>query len=367
MKKIAIVRFDVSFGGIEHQIINLVSQLYHDYLFVLITKESSDFAKEFEKYGKVYFIGTTHLFDARKKMIKIIEDENIDIIQSHMLREHYICCLCKYSIKNIYHIFRVHTYIDCSFISNLKKRLYHILSHILSNNVDLYLPINKINYDELIKRSKIKKEKIRIVHDGVKSINEAISNSDYFNYYDLVMVANLIYGKGHDIAIKALAELVKKNKKYNITFIGNKTVDNGDSEYSLNSLEKLAQELGVLNNVKFLGYVKDISPVLKDKSIVILPSYSEGTPNCLLEAMSAKKIVVASSVGGIPEFIQNEINGFLHKNKDYDELANIILKIKKMSKSKLKSLENSGYNIWLSEYCLEKVDEQFRKIYDRIV
>ncbi len=365
MKTIAIVRFAASFGGIEHQIINMVSRSNKNYKYILITHIKSEFSEEFKKYGKVFLIDTTKLFESKKRIMKIVDEESIDILQSHMLREHYICCLCKMVSKKIYHIFRVHTYINCSFISSYKKFLYHALSKLLSRFVDLYLPISKVNYDELCKYSRINKKKIRILHDGVRDMSKATSSGD-FDYYSLIMIANLVYGKGHDVAIRALAELVAKDKKYNITFIGSTDVDNGNDEYSLNGFNKLAKELNVLDNIKFLGYIKDVTSVLKDKSIFILPSYSEGTPNCLLEAMSAKKIVVASSVGGVPEFVEDSVSGFLHENKNYHELANKVLKIKKLPKSIINEIADNGYNTWLNEYNVEKICEEFKKIYEEV-
>lgn len=365
MKRIAIMRFAVAYGGIEHQIINIASTLCKKHYFILITNGESKFTEQFRKYGKVYIISTTKLFAAKKEVLKILRDESIDIIQSHLLREHFIGCLCKRTLKNIYHIFRVHTYIDCSFISNGRKKAYHLLTRILSKYVDLYLPINNKNYEEIIHRTKIKKSKVRVLHNAVRSIQNATSTKS-FDYYDLVMIANVIYGKGHDIAIKALSELVKKDEKYNITFIGSTDVDNGNSEYSVDYFLKMANDLGVKNNIKFIGFTESIEELIKEKSIIILPSYSEGTPNCLLEAMSAKKIVVASAVGGIPEFIENGNNGFLHENKDYKELSQIILKIKELPLLKIEQIANMGYETWYKEYSIEKNCLEFDRIYNEV-
>ena len=364
MKNIGIIRFNEGdMGGIEYQIINIVSNLDSTFFkFILITNKSTKFSKKFEKYGEVCYINKEHLLKSVRELKKFVKEKNISIIQSHMLREHYIGCLTKLKIKDLYHIFRVHTYINCSFISNLKKRLYHLLTFLLQKNVDVYLPINKKNYEELVNISKIKSNKVKIVHDGVKKIGNL--KNEEFNYEELIMIANFNYGKGHDIALRALRILVNKSPEYSITFVGenNKTEEN---KLILRETQELARELKIEKNVKFIGFVEDIEGVLKGKSIIILPSYNEGTPNCLLEAMSSKKIVIASCVGGIPEFIEDGRNGFLHENKDYETLAKKILKLKEISCPNLKNIKEEGYKTWEKGYSVSKLCQELKSIYEK--
>lgn len=362
MVNVGILRFNKGdLGGIEKQILNIVSKVKSkDINFILITDNETAFAKEFKKYGKVYYINSKKIFKSALELKKIIKADRIDIIQSHMLRESYIASIAQILNAKFYSIFRIHTYIDCSFIRKYKKNIYHIISHILSSKVDLYLPINIYNYEELIKRSKINKNKIEIIHDGVKKIENAINAN--LNLKDIVMIANFNYGKGHDVAIKALSELMKESNEYNITFIGG---ENGINltESILENNKNLAKKLGVEKNVKFLGFIEDIGEIIQNKSIVILPSYMEGTPNCLLEAMSAKKIVIASNVGGIPEFVIDGKTGFLHESKDYKELAQIILNLKNLKKDKIEEIEENAYEIWEKSYSVESMCNKLEAIY----
>lgn len=362
MINIGIIRFNRGdLGGIEKQILNMVSELSSDMIkFVLITNNDTLFAKEFKKYGNVYYIDSTKIVKSALELKKIIKSNKISIIQTHMLRENYIASIAKIFNTKFYNIFRIHTYIDCSFISKYKKNIYHIISHLLSSKVDLYLPINKYNYEELVNRSKIKKSKIEIIHDGVKKIENALNTN--FNFKDIVMIANFNYGKGHNVAIKALNELVKKSNEYNITFVG------GDNEINLKDSileksKKLVKELGLEKNTNFLGFVDDIGKIIKDKSIIILPSYMEGTPNCLLEAMSAKKIVIASSVGGVPEFIVDGKTGFLHQSKDYIELARKISDLQHLEETKIMEIEENAYQVWNEEYSVEAMCTKLKNIY----
>ena len=364
MINIGIIRFNSgNYGGIEHQIINIISYLKDDnFRFTLITNKETQFSSIFKKYGDVKLINSSNIWKASKEVKEIVEKNSISIIQSHMLKEHYIGALTKLRLKKLYHIFRVHTYINCSFISDLKKKLYHLLSFLLKSKVDLYLPINQVNEKELIKFSKVNKKKIMVIHDGVKSLKD-YKTSNTFDYYRIAMIANLNYGKGHDIALKALQLLVKKDKNYHLYFIGYERTKSPNGVSITEETKKLVKELGLEENVSFLGYKEDVGKEIQDIDIVILPSYSEGTPNCLLEAMSVKKVVIASAVGGVPEFIKDGVNGFLHENKDYETLANKILDLKNMKEEEIEKIRENGYKMWKEEYTVDNMCRNLRNIY----
>ena len=81
------------------------------------------------------------------------------------------------------------------------------------------------------------------------------------------------------------------------------------------------RELGITDNVVFLGHREDTDVLLQALDIFVLPSLSEGIPMALLEAMAASRAVVASRVGGIPEIIEDEVEGFLIEPMDVHSLA----------------------------------------------
>ncbi len=80
-------------------------------------------------------------------------------------------------------------------------------------------------------------------------------------------------------------------------------------------------DLGITLNVVFLGHREDTDALLLALDIFVLPSLSEGIPMALLEAMAACRAVVASRVGGIPEIVDDGIEGFLVEPMDVDSLA----------------------------------------------
>ena len=82
-----------------------------------------------------------------------------------------------------------------------------------------------------------------------------------------------------------------------------------------------AGNLGVGERVVFLGHREDTDVLLQALDIFVLPSLSEGIPMALLEAMAASRPIVASRVGGIPEIIEDGVEGFLVESMDVNGLA----------------------------------------------
>ena len=92
-------------------------------------------------------------------------------------------------------------------------------------------------------------------------------------------------------------------------------------------LEALARELGIEMRVDFRGGVADrsvLAAIFREAALFVLPSHSEGLGCVLLEAMAAGVAIVATSVGGIPELIENEVNGLLVPAADVRALADAI-------------------------------------------
>jgi glycosyltransferase involved in cell wall biosynthesis len=84
----------------------------------------------------------------------------------------------------------------------------------------------------------------------------------------------------------------------------------GDGPEYKSVMEKIAV-LGLTNRVYAPGIVSDIKPFLNRADVVLIPSRIEGIPIILFESMSMGKPVIASSVGGIPDIIEDGHNGFL--------------------------------------------------------
>lgn len=137
----------------------------------------------------------------------------------------------------------------------------------------------------------------------------------------LAAIARIDPKKDLETMLRAFAIVHNQNNKTRLLIAGG-----GFPKYQ-KKLEKLAEELGIQNNVTFLGFRNDPQVILSICDISLLSSLTEGLPNAILESMALGKPVVATEVGGIPELITDGEHGYLVPSGDYEQFACSILNI----------------------------------------
>lgn len=170
----------------------------------------------------------------------------------------------------------------------------------------------------------------------------------------LMSVGELTKRKNHMAVIEALACL----EEYDILY-----VVCGDGPMKAR-LRARAEELGVRERVKLLGFRKDIAELHKMADIFVFPSLQEGLPVALMEAMASGLPIVASRIRGNEDLIQNNRGGYLVKAQDSEQLAEAISKMiknpeqrDKMEKRNLEIIKHYG-----QDAVLQKMKEFFNEI-----
>jgi glycosyltransferase involved in cell wall biosynthesis len=129
----------------------------------------------------------------------------------------------------------------------------------------------------------------------------------------VVVVANLIEYKGHLDLLEAIS---LTNPKLLFEFVGQGPM--------LEVLLRRSSDLGINERVKFLGYHPNPIEVMLGAQFGVLPSHSEGLPNAILEAQSVGLPMIATRVGGIPEILHHNWNGFILNPRSPVDLAEAI-------------------------------------------
>ncbi len=134
----------------------------------------------------------------------------------------------------------------------------------------------------------------------------------------VLMVAALRPEKAHESLLAAAAALVTSPDSWKFLVVG-------DGELR-EALESKAGEMGLGAQVLFLGERADIPVLLALSDVLVLPSHDavETLPLAVLEAMAAGVPVVASSVGSLPDVLENDVNGKLITPADADGLARAV-------------------------------------------
>jgi len=127
--------------------------------------------------------------------------------------------------------------------------------------------------------------------------------------------------KGQKILLQSLAILLSQSLP-NVYLI---IVGNGPDEILI---KQTAKRLGLMNNILFVPFTRNVVSVLQIINILITPSlFKEGIPNVILEAFAMNIPVIASNIGGIPEVVVNGETGYLVDPGNADQIAKSIVKL----------------------------------------
>ena len=177
----------------------------------------------------------------------------------------------------------------------------------------------------------------------------------------ILFASRLLIHKGIIEFIDA-AELIKKKYK-NINFIVAGQIDrNNPSFIEKDLLEKYEKK----KVIKYIGYEKNIKKLFKKSSIIVLPSYREGTPKVIIEALSYGLPVIASKISGCKTLIKNNSNGILVPVKNVKALADAIIRLSKNRKLMNYFIKN-GRLYAKNELDLNLVINKHLKIYKQLI
>lgn len=156
----------------------------------------------------------------------------------------------------------------------------------------------------------------------------------------LILAARPEQAKGHTVAFKAIARLKLAGYKPSLWMTGKIAI--GHQDAFIDKLQRLAEQLDIVENIFFLGWQDNIPAVIQAADICILPSHTEGLPRSILESMVLGKPVIATPVGGIGDAIKDGRTGFLMPIDDDEVLANLVLQFVKNPLLKEKIITNAS-------------------------
>jgi len=137
------------------------------------------------------------------------------------------------------------------------------------------------------------------------------------------MVANMAPFKRHEDFLMMAAEMLNTRQDLEFWIVG----DDIGGTNRRQMLENLSEELGLATHVKFMGHRLDIPNILKKLHLLVVPSQFEPFGRVIIEAMACGRPVIGSREGGIPEIIDDGINGVLVKTGDYHAFAKAALQV----------------------------------------
>ncbi len=242
---------------------------------------------------------------------------NPDIIQSHNIKSHLFVRLTGL-FKSYPWIAFNHGYTAV----DLKDRIYNYADRFSLPRAYRVVAVCGPFGKRLIARG-VDRERIRIQHNSVKPFvvpnAEAVENvrRKHGIGEELVVLCagRLSTEKGQADLLEAVALIAKMPDipRFRLLLAG----DGVERQH----LEQLSARLGIQEKVIFAGHASDMRPYYAMASMLVLPSHSEGSPNVVLEALAAGLAVAATTVGGVPEILEEGRTGLMVPPRNSAALA----------------------------------------------
>lgn len=237
--------------------------------------------------------------------------------------------------------------------------LYYPAEWLCSYFTDVLITMNSEDFALAKKKMKAKKASfINGVGIDLKRMEETFKEDisrEAFGLRDddiiLLSVGELIVRKNHKTILRAISKI--KNDKIHYLIAGE-----GENR---DTLEQMARDLGIAKNVHFLGYRRDVYSLVKMSDIFCFPSYQEGLPVALMEAMAGSLPVVASRIRGNTDLVCEGKGGFLYRPDDSNGFA---AGLEQLIEDKALRLSMGAYNAEkVKGYDATEVCERLRDIY----
>ncbi len=299
-----------------------------DYLicnFSVKGQQGSDFEQEAKRRNlNLHFLKQNHFYDPTLilQTKELIKSHNFNIIQTHGHKANFIARFVKRKIQIPWVCF-VHGWTD----EDLKIRLYNRIDRWAIKSAHRIVAVSEAMKAKLVKNG-IPDPKITVIYNAIEDNGfyrdppdpdlkkQFAANSDTL----LVgVIGRLSREKGQRIFLEGWEKVCRQLPNAKAILVG----DGPDRKM----LEGMCVQRGLKDKVIFVGHQVNPHPFYRILDLVVMPSLSEGLPNVPLEALAHKKPIVATSVGGTPEVIEDGRNGILVKPGDSRSLADAVLEM----------------------------------------
>jgi teichuronic acid biosynthesis glycosyltransferase TuaC len=234
----------------------------------------------------------------------------------------------------------------CTKILTVSKDLEYKIKALGKDSIPVqtfHLGIDVANFMDLPSKS-ILIEKLRLNH-----------NKRY-----ILFIGRLIREKGIYELAQAFINISERFPDIDLILLG--------EEFKKDFLIRIFNEAGVLDRITFTGIIpyKQVAYYMKVSDLLVLPSWNEGLPNCVLEAMCSRIPVVASNVGGIPEALENEVTGLSVPPKNVEKLTQAIIRMLSNNQLRMKCVDN-GEKLVFDKFDVKKNALEFYYILNDLV
>lgn len=198
-------------------------------------------------------------------------------------------------------------------------RFFRLVERITHPLVDAWITNSAVAKKTLVSRCGIPPERVSVIYNGLEYLPTDVPTIRE-RPMEVLTVANLNPRKGHREYLQVVRQVLMAVPDARFVFVGRDDM-NGEVQQAI-------AEAGLSRHVRCEGFQADVSPWLRRARLMVLPSlWGEGCPTSILEGSSYGLPVVAYAIDGIPELIEDGVDGVVVSPNEPDKLAIAIIRI----------------------------------------
>jgi lipopolysaccharide heptosyltransferase II len=312
---------ELNSGGVETGTLDLSKELIrHGHKSVVISN-GGKLLNSLIDLGAIHYKLPVHekspftIFSMIEKIVDIIKNEDIDIVHARSRAPAFSAFFAAH-ISGKPFITTCHGYYSRHFFSRVMGwgRLVIVPSNVVARH--------------MIDNFHVPRDRIRLIPRGVdldKFPYKNPADRQQKKEYSIGIIGRITPIKGHIYLIRAISKVARILPNIKLYIIGKPPSEKPKYKQEL---ETLVKRLGLSQHIEFSGDSDNVPEVLKNLDLLVVPSIGEETfGRVIIEAQAAGVPVIASRIGGIVDIIRENENGILVNPKDYNGIADAILKV----------------------------------------
>ena len=350
---------------------SLIEELQKDFQVVILAPED-EYSEQVKAIAQTYFLqqllrkGTNPLQEIRllRELKKAYKQLELDAVIHFTIKPNIYGSIAasKIGIPSIAVVTGLgYTFLSKGIAARVAKKLYKIAfrknSHTIFQNPD--------DRQLFIDLRLVKKEKSSVVYGSGIDLEQfyPLPRIDNKNGFHILFVGRMLYDKGVQELLKAFTKSFNNDKTTTLHLVGE--IDEGNP--SAFSAVELEQILDKNENIIYHGKVSPVNEIIAKADCVVLPSYREGLPRVLLEALAMGKPIITTDVPGCREVVNHGVNGFLVENKSSNSLAGAMMKMRRLSSQELETMGSNGLKMVIEQFSSTVVNRNYVELIKQIL
>jgi glycosyltransferase involved in cell wall biosynthesis len=290
---------------------------------------------------------------AVRRLTRLLRDERADVLHTHAMIEVNVVARTAGRLARVPVLSHMHIENHLP-ASRVRRAVVRTLDNVTARTSASIVAVSE-DTRAALERQGYPRGRIVVVHNGVELPDSAPDGTGE----GIVEVARLARVKGQRELIEAVAGI----EGARATLVGRDLEQNGVYE---GELRDLAARLGVADRIELTGHRDDAKELMANAAIVVLPSTTEGLPMTLLEAMARGRAVVATSVGGTPEVVEDGVTGLLVPPGDVAALRDALTQLLS-DPERRKAMGTAGRARVAERFSLDRTSARILELYAELV